>query len=78
MAEVTQISAVTTGIDDDALVDPYDTDPNSVRRRTIPKEVEVYEINGPFFFGAAETFREILGRVARKPRVLIIRMRYGA
>lgn len=79
MAEVTQISAVTDASDEDAPgqeSDPYDMDPNSVRRRTIPKEVEVYEINGPFFFGAAEAFRDTLGQIARKPRVLIIRMRH--
>jgi SulP family sulfate permease len=38
--------------------------------------VEVFEINGPFFFGAAETFKETIGRVAKRPRVLIIRMRH--
>lgn len=78
MAEVTQISVMAGGIDEDVLDvegDPYDFDPNAMRRRAIPKEVEVYEIHGPFFFGAAEAFRETLGQVARKPRVLIIRMR---
>ena len=79
MAEVTLTRVVTDGSDEDVPgqdSDPYDMDPNSVRRRTIPKQVEVYEINGPLFFGAAEAFRDTLGRVARKPRVLIIRMRY--
>jgi SulP family sulfate permease len=38
--------------------------------------VEVYEINGPFFFGAAEKFKDTLGEVSRKPKVLIIRMRH--
>jgi SulP family sulfate permease len=38
--------------------------------------VEVYEITGPFFFGAAETFREQLGRIAVRPKVLILRMRH--
>jgi SulP family sulfate permease len=37
--------------------------------------VDVYEINGPFFFGAAEAFKDVLGRVGPKPKVLIIRMR---
>jgi SulP family sulfate permease len=41
----------------------------------VPKRVEVYEINGPFFFGAAEMFKDTLAHVARKPKVLIIRMR---
>lgn len=73
MAEVTNVSALSGDPDDPG--DLYLTDPNAVRRRTIPKGVEVYEINGPFFFGAAEQFKDTLGRIAKKPKVLIIRMR---
>jgi SulP family sulfate permease len=73
MSEVTNISAVTRQLDDEA--DPYDTDRNATHRRRIPDGVEVYEINGPFFFGAAEQFKETLAQVARRPKVLIIRMR---
>jgi SulP family sulfate permease len=73
MAEVTNVSMITRELDDAG--DPYATDPNAVRRRSIPAGVEVYEINGPFFFGAAEHFKDTLGRIARKPKVLIIRMR---
>ncbi len=73
MAEVTNVSVITQELDDEG--DLYSTDANAVRRRAIPKGVEVYEINGPFFFGAAEQFKDTLGRVARKPKVLIIRMR---
>ena len=74
MAEVTNISAVTSELEDDGNGDAMD--PNAVSRRRIPPRVEVYEINGPFFFGAAELFKDTLARVARKPKVLIIRMRY--
>ena len=35
----------------------------------------MYEINGPFFFGAAEKFKDTLASVSRRPQVLIIRMR---
>ena len=73
MAEVTNVSVITRELDDEG--DEYATDANAVRRRAVPKGVEVYEINGPFFFGAAEQFKDTLGRVARKPKVLIIRMR---
>jgi SulP family sulfate permease len=73
MAEVTNISAVTRELEDD---ETEITDVNAVSTRRIPKGVEVYEINGPFFFGAAETFKDTLARVAAKPKVLIIRMRY--
>ncbi len=45
------------------------------RRRAIPKDVEVYEIDGPFFFGAAEKFRNAMLLIERRPRVRIVRMR---
>jgi SulP family sulfate permease len=74
MAEVTNISAVTRELNDE--MGEEETDENAVSRRSVPKGVEVYEINGPFFFGAAETFKDTLARIARKPKVLIIRMRH--
>ena len=72
MAQVTNVSAVTRELEDED--DPYG-DSNSVTRRTVPAGVEVFEINGPFFFGAAETFKDTLGQIAGKPKVLIIRLR---
>ena len=47
---------------------------NELPRRSIPPGVEVYEINGPFFYGAAEKFKDTLALIAGKPKVLIIRM----
>jgi SulP family sulfate permease len=41
----------------------------------IPAGVVVYEINGPFFFGAAETFKDTIAQTQGKPRVLILRLR---
>ncbi|HPT42271.1 MAG TPA: sulfate permease [Paludibacteraceae bacterium] len=41
----------------------------------IPKGVEVYEIEGPFFFGLANKFEEIMKQMSDKPKVRIIRMR---
>ena len=73
MAEVTNVTVLTRELEDNG--DRYATDPNGVRHREVPDGVEVYEINGPFFFGAAETFKDTLGQVARKPKVLVIRMR---
>lgn len=37
--------------------------------------IQIYEINGPFFFGAADQFLEAFANVRRSTRVLIIRMR---
>lgn len=72
MAEVTNVSVVTREIPD-RLEEAADA--NAVYRRQIPDGVQVYEINGPFFFGAADRFKETLSQVASRPRVLILRMR---
>jgi sulfate permease, SulP family len=74
MAEVTNVRALKQEFDDEG-VDRYDSDENGMRLRDIPPGVEVYEINGAFFFGAAETFRDTIAAIAGKPKVLIIRMR---
>jgi len=73
MAEVTNVSIVTRELTDGD--NDEDDDLNSVRRREVPRGVEVFEINGPFFFGAAEQFKDTLGQIAKKPKVLIIRLR---
>ena len=72
MAEATNIRSVTR-----ELADPGDegADPMSIDRRSLPRGVEVYEIDGPFFFGAAAQFRDTLAEVSRRPQVLIIRLR---
>ena len=41
----------------------------------VPEGVAVYEIDGPYFFGVANKFDEIMTRMAKPPRVRIIRMR---
>jgi sulfate permease, SulP family len=45
------------------------------RRHQVPEHVMLYNIDGPFFFGAADTFQETLSRVAEPPRVVVFRMR---
>jgi SulP family sulfate permease len=69
MAAVTNINIVSGGIDDDLARDTAEP-----WRSTVPLGVSVFEINGPFFFGAVETFRETLDHLAEHPKVLIIRM----
>ncbi len=44
-------------------------------RLTIPKGVEVYEINGPYFFGIATKFEETMAQLGDRPKIRIIRMR---
>jgi len=66
LAEVSQVSP-------EALAEEAG---DELRTQPVPRGVDVYEINGPFFFGAAETFKDTLARVAGKPKVLILRMRH--
>ena len=72
MAETTQVSVLTDEIDPAAEIDFQATNLEHFR---IPDGCEVYEINGPFFFGIANRFEEIMSRMGRRPRVRIIRMR---
>lgn len=74
MAEVTNIEVITGALADPA--EPSDDTGGALYRRTVPAGVEVYEINGPFFFGAASAFSHTVGQVAVLPRVLVVRLRH--
>lgn len=71
MAEVTNIGVITRELVDEDERD----DPNAISKRTVPKGVEVYEINGPFFFGASYKFLEAMSNFKNAPKIRIIRMR---
>jgi SulP family sulfate permease len=73
MAEVTNITVVRQEFEESGTSSGDER--GAIYRRRIPPGVEVYEINGPFFFGAAEKFKDTLSEVSRKPKVLIVRMR---
>ena len=53
----------------------YAENNQDTERLVLPKGVEVYEIEGPFFFGVASRFEETMKQIGDKPRVRIIRMR---
>jgi SulP family sulfate permease len=42
----------------------------------LPKDVLLYEINGPLFFGASQKFQEVLTDLNQQPKILILRMRH--
>ena len=78
MADVSGVSAVTQefGNAQDEEEDIGDSkDPNAISRRHVPAGVEVYEINGPLFFGVADRLKDILSHMEPAPRVFILRMR---
>jgi SulP family sulfate permease len=52
-----------------------ENDKEPLENFTIPKHVEVYEITGPLFFGAAYKFKDAMRLIEKPPKVLIIRMR---
>ncbi len=74
MAAVSNISAITRELtNDDDLGEARD--PNPISRRQVPDGVEVYEINGPFFFGVADRLQDTLRGLEKPPKVFILRMR---
>lgn len=48
----------------------------SVAKHDIPKDVEVFELSGPFFFGAAYKFKDAINVIEKKPTVLIVKMHH--
>lgn len=54
---------------------PHRPDTPREEELNLPKSVEVYEINGPFFFGIANRFDEVMRQQHRNPHARIIRMR---
>lgn len=71
MAEVSNVSVITRELKDEE----EQPDPNAITKKQIPDDVEVFEINGPFFFGAAKKFKDQMTIVEETPKVRIIRMR---
>lgn len=71
MAESTQIKVIADEIDPN---DETDAEVHEEHLR-IPQGVEVYEINGPYFFGIANKFEELMTAMEDHPKVRIIRMR---
>ena len=72
MSETTDVKAITEEIDPN-LESEFST--GNLEHLIIPKGVEVYEINGPYFFGAGNKFEEIMASFGDRPQVRIIRMR---
>lgn len=72
MAETTDVKAIMDEIDPN---EEFELSTGKLEHLTIPQGVEVYEINGPYFFGAGNKFEEIMASFGDRPKVRIIRMR---
>ncbi len=72
MSETSDVSVIYNEID---ISEDADMQAGNLENLTIPKGVEVYEINGPYFFGAGNRAEEMMQRFGNDPKVRIIRMR---
>ena len=73
MSETTDVRVISDEINPDE--EYSDMKLGNLEHLTIPEGVEVYEINGPYFFGVGNRFEEIMATMGDRPAVRIIRMR---
>jgi len=66
MSDITQIE----WLDEDEIEDPGSITQSGRRA------VDVYEVNGPFFFGAADKVKEVMGGIGKPPKAFVLRMRH--
>lgn len=72
MASVTNMGILTREFEEN-LTEEYGD--NSIAGKDIPKYVLIYEVNGPFFFGAASKFKEAARIIEDRVKVFIMRLR---
>lgn len=73
MADVTEVNELMrdTAEDDDSFTPSFD---KSILER-LPQHIQVYEVSGPLFFGAADKFLEVINEVDGKTQSVILRLR---
>lgn len=67
MAEFTSVKSIIDDIDSVDLLEIKNT-------LKYPEDVAMYEINGPFFFGATDKFISAIRDISSMPKILIIKM----
>lgn len=76
MAGLVEVSAGVQLIEDDSDREQDDqTAADAAQREQLPPGVEVYQIRGPLFFGAANRLDNLLDQLFSRPSVFILRMR---
>ena len=75
MAEVSTVTAVRQELADAPAGIGSLKDVREITPADVPRGVEVYEIDGPFFFGVADRLKDTLNQVERPPKVFVLRMR---
>ncbi len=72
MSEIATVEPL--GAEQEGVPDDVREQAKQAQRRRVPRDVKVYDIDGPFFFGAAESFKDALRQVNWRPRALILDM----
>ena len=72
MADVGGVREISEGLYDD----PDEEEGWKDRVKNLPESVVVYEVQGPFFFGAADRFRRMIQSKEHHTKVMILRMRH--
>jgi sulfate permease, SulP family len=72
VSETSGIQVLRSDVEDDPS---YLSEDANAENLHIPDQVEVFQINGPFFFGVANRFEEAEKQLGSKPKIRILRMR---
>ncbi len=75
MTNTTSVNVCKLLLKENAHEHPEKYDSDIIFRDDIPREVAVFEINGPFFFGVADLLNEELRQLIETPKFFILRMR---
>lgn len=76
MSDLSDVVATAQYFEEDEQAAKKDfLDPDAISRKNVPEGVEVFEINGPFFFGVADRLKNLLNELERPPKIFILRMR---
>lgn len=66
---------ISHGIVKEGPVSEDNDDPDAISKKDVPPGVEVYEVDGPLFFGVADSLKDVLHNIEFPPKVFILRMR---
>lgn len=69
MSDITNVQNLSRDLEDDE-----DDSDNEEIIANIPKNTLVYNINGPFFFGAADKFMEVIQEIDRDTKYIVLKM----
>ncbi|MES2122757.1 MAG: sulfate permease [Chlamydiota bacterium] len=75
MSQFSKTVPLTTAFHEPSVEFPDRSDPEGINHKTVPPGVEVYEIQGPFFYGAADMLKDLLSDLELPPKVFILRLR---